>query len=172
VIFAGFLPAYFGDYFLAKKEYPIDEKSDNFNFVCGVSFFGAAQALYLIGFTYAANWQLSPYLIPLCAYSLIPTLGGMAGGMLSVDKNKKFIMIVYGLLLSFTLYTASSRYYLFPSTSSLLAMIGAISFCLSDSVLGLYYFGNLKINKKWLNYPIMLLYFAAQILYALSFLYA
>ena len=171
IIFAGFIPSYLGDYFLAKKEYPISEVGDHKAFCLGVTSFGVAQILYFIGFACAADWKLSPLLIPLVAYSLIPTLGGIASKLLSIDKKKLPIMLGYGVLLSLTLFSGASRYYLYPSTGSLLAMIGAIFFCLSDSVLGSYYFARININKKILNYPIMLLYFCAQILYALSMLY-
>lgn len=172
VIYAGFIPSFAGDYFLAKKEYPLSAEDDFGAFSLGVASFAIAQILYFVGFMYAAGWRLSPLFIPLAAYSLIPTVGGIASKFLSVEKKRLPIMIGYGILLSLTLFASASRYHLYPSTGSLLALIGSICFCLSDTVLGSYYFANINIDKKLLNYPIMALYFAAQILYAFSLLYA
>lgn len=167
LLLAGFLPAFAGDYFLAKKEVALTESSDYRYFGAGVISFAIAQVLYMSAFIIDSNNRVSPYFIPLMFIPLAGTLISLLTKFVVISRRRLIFAIPYGLLLGLSLLTAVSRYYLYPSASSVTAMAGAIAFCLSDMALAAYYFAKLN-DKRFLNFPIMLLYFGAQVMYVLT----
>ena len=80
-------------------------------------------------------------------------------------------MLCYGLLLGATLTMAASRYYLNPDTSGLIALVGAAAFVLSDMSLACFYFAEKIKDRRFFNFPVMILYFGAQVLYVLAMIF-
>lgn len=171
LILAGLFPALAGDWFLAVKEIASDEKRDYRNFSMGVISFGLAQILYIIAFLSDADFKFAPAFIPLIVLPLLGTLISVLTKQIHIEKKRLPFVICYGLLLGSTLAMAASRYYLEPTTSGLIALIGAAAFVLSDMSLACFYFATKIKDKRFFNFPVMILYFGAQVLYVLVMIF-
>ena len=171
LILAGLFPALGGDWFLAVKEIAADEKRDLRNFRLGVISFGAAQILYIIAFLADANFTFKPAFIPLIVLPLLCTLISMLTKQVHIEKKRLPFVICYGLLLGATLAMAASRYYLNPDTSGLIALVGAAAFVLSDMSLACFFFAEKIQDRRFFNFPVMILYFGAQVLYVLAMIF-
>ena len=171
LILAGLFPALAGDWFLAVKEIASDEKRDYRNFGMGVISFGLAQILYIIAFLSDADFKFAPAFIPLIVLPLLGTLISVLTKQIHIEKKRLPFVICYGLLLGSTLAMAASRYYLEPTTSGLVALIGAAAFVLSDMSLACFYFATKIKDKRFFNFPVMILYFGAQVLYVLAMIF-
>lgn len=161
------MTSFWGDYFLAKKEFASDGKKDLIFFASGVSSFSVAQIMLIIAFWLVVG-ELKWYFLPLVLVTVIPTLVGKFTKMLDFKSDKYFYLtLFYGILLSFAMLTAVNRYYVMRTKGSLIAMIGSLFFVVSDLSLGFYYFSNMK-KKMLFNYPIMIFYFLAELFYIVS----
>lgn len=167
IMILGFLPAFWGDYFLARKEMVSGKGRDFKDFAYGVICFSAAQILYIYAFLKDTDFEFSWYFIPLVLITIIPSIVGLITKTLKFGKGEFILAFIYGALLGLTLTVAASRFYLNNTDSAMVSMFGAISFAVSDMALGLYYFSGFR-KRKIFNYPVMLFYFAAQTLYALA----
>lgn len=161
------MTSFWGDYFLAKKEFADNEKKDFLFFSSGVASFSIAQIMLIIAFLIVVG-ELKWYFLPLVLVTVIPTLIGKFTKMLDFKSNKYFYLtLIYGILLSFAMLAAVNRYYIMRTKGSLIAMLGSIFFVVSDLSLGFYYFSGMK-KKKLFNYPIMVFYFLAELFYIVS----
>ena len=78
-------------------------------------------------------------------------------------------MLIYGLFLGMTLSAAASRLYNNPeSVSAIIGVVGAAAFVLSDMSLACYYFACKIKDRRFFNFPVMILYFGAQVLYVIT----
>lgn len=171
LILAGLFPALGGDWFLAVKEISPDEKRDYRNFALGVICFGVAQILYLLAFLADAEFRFMPAFIPLIVLPLLCTLISLLTKQIYIEKKRLPFVVCYGLLLGTTLAMAASRYYLNPTTGGLIAMIGAAAFVLSDMSLACFFFADKIKDRRFFNFPVMILYFGAQVLYVLAMIF-
>lgn len=171
LIFTGLFPALAGDWFLGIKELAIDERRDLRNFRMGVISFACAQILFFLGFLADAQFSFKPEFIPLIVLPLMCTLISLLTKQVDIEKKRLPFVVIYGLLLGTTLATAASRYYLFPSTSGIIALAGAAAFVLSDMSLACFYFAKKIPDRRFFNFPVMILYFGAQVLYVLAMIF-
>jgi uncharacterized membrane protein YhhN len=152
LIFAGLLFSAAGDVFLML---PKDR------FVAGLLSFLVAHLLYIVAFSAPAGFLAAPLLA-------LPYLAG-AGALLVIllPKTGKLALpvIVYSTALATMGWQAACRWQVMQDDASLYAMIGAILFMVSDSVLAINRFA-----KPFRAAEAVLLstYFAAQTLIALS----
>jgi uncharacterized membrane protein YhhN len=151
-IIAGLLFSLAGDIFLML---PGDR------FVPGLVSFLFAHVLYIFAFIYESGhdlsfWHFIPFLFygSLMLSVLLPHLGKMS-----------FPVVVYMYAILMMGWTTASRYLLTQQEGSLLALIGAILFIASDSVLALDRF---KGHFRSAQLLILSTYFTAQWLIALS----
>ena len=165
LIFTGLFPA------LAGEELAIDERRDLRNFRMGVISFSCAQILFFLGFLADAQFSFKPEFIPLIVLPLMCTLISLLTKQVDIEKKRLPFVVIYGLLLGTTLATAASRYYLFPSTSGIIALAGAAAFVLSDMSLACFYFAKKIPDRRFFNFPVMILYFGAQVLYVLAMIF-
>lgn len=155
-----------GDSLLMVKELATG-KAEKYYLYSGVSSFYVCQILLTIALIMRAG-DFNFAFLPLCF--VIPL------GMLISNKTKHVefksdgpFMILYGVVLSLTMVCAINMYFQLRTTFALVAMLGSICFAISDTFLGLYYFGVSK-DKRAFNFPIMIFYYSAQCLYILSIL--
>lgn len=153
-----------GDSLLMIKELATG-KAEKYYLYSGVSSFYLCQILLIIALIVrAGSFQFA--FLPLCFVIPVGMLISHKIKQVNFNKDGPF-MILYGVILSLTMVCAINMYYQLRTTFALVAMIGSICFAISDTFLGLYYFG-VKGNKKAMNFPIMIFYYAAQCLYILS----
>jgi uncharacterized membrane protein YhhN len=152
LIFAGLLFSAAGDVFLML---PKDR------FVAGLLSFLIAHLLYIAAFTLPAGFLAAPMLA-------LPYAAG-AGVLLAIllPKTGKLAIpvIVYATALATMGWQAASRWQALQDDASLYAMVGAILFMVSDSLLAINRFAKPFRAAEFL---LLTTYFAAQYLIALS----
>lgn len=172
VLLAGLFPATAGDWFLAKKELVAgDEKRDYLNFALGVISFAVAQTLFIAAFILAtaSGGNYSFEFLPLAFLPPLFALISMATKQVKIEKKRLPFVLIYGLFLGMTLSAAASRLYGNPdSVSAIIGVVGAAAFVLSDMSLACYYFACKIPDRRLFNFPVMILYFGAQVLYVIT----
>ena len=172
VLLAGLFPAAAGDWFLAKKELVAgDEKRDYLNFALGVISFAVAQTLFIAAFMLAtaSGGNYSFEFLPLAFLPPLFALISMATKQVKIEKKRLPFVLIYGLFLGMTLSAAASRLYNNPeSVSAIIGVVGAAAFVLSDMSLACYYFACKIKDRRFFNFPVMILYFGAQVLYVIT----
>ncbi|MDR1905837.1 MAG: lysoplasmalogenase [Clostridiales bacterium] len=170
LILAAFLMALTGDILLALPPYL---KEDYVKFISGIG--GAAfvfgHILYIVAFAVSAEFMF--YLLP--AVLLIPTVFAVLikTGKLKPEKKAALPIICYGLILG-AMATTTLNLVLKTTVSGYTAFAAALLFVLSDTALFFFNFGSDKIKSlhgKLFTYFVMVPYFAAQALFAVTILY-
>ncbi|MEG1394547.1 MAG: lysoplasmalogenase family protein [Clostridia bacterium] len=156
---------FLGDIMLMVKEFFHDEKSSGFFLSLGVIFFSFGHILYIIRFvilTPSFNFWL------LLLALLLPLSLFAAKGLKLIKFNRYTpLMFVYSAILSVTAVVTLNLLITNPNTFSEMVFSASLLFVISDSVLCIHYFGDEKYHRST-NYFIMIFYYAAQVLYALS----
>lgn len=130
-------------------------------FIAGLVSFLIGHVLYIVAFVSDAGFQFSSWwLLPLAAY------GGVVYSLLHPHLgNMRLPVIVYMVTILTMAWQALARWSLSPTSSALLAAMGAVSFVLSDSALALD-----RFRSKFRSARVLVLstYWLAQWLIALS----
>jgi uncharacterized membrane protein YhhN len=152
LILAGLILSLLGDVFLVEPEK---------HFVYGLASFLVAQILYAVAFGFSSHGNFSP--LSLIAYSF-----GIAMPLVifkGVPKALKIPVAFYAFAIASMLCLALNFWLNENSVSAKLALLGAISFAISDSVLAIDKFRRRFFYAK---IPILITYFLAQWLIAMS----
>jgi uncharacterized membrane protein YhhN len=169
LILAAFLLCFAGDVLLALGGLAKEEYLKFFS-VLGGSAFLFGHALYATAFLSLEPLKL--YLIPLFAATPL-ALGAVAAKKGGEAKRNLPLLLVYGAALGAAL-TSTLNLALAGRTAGYIALTAAVLFALSDGALLAFNFGSEKIrakSDKLRVYFVMLPYFSAQFLFALSILY-
>lgn len=174
-----------GDVFLSMDPFVKDKKSQGYFYIIGGASFAIGHIFYIVVFFTLA--PLNPWtlfmLVALPALTLFLTTAkvrkthvvGEDGVTVTVRKP---IMAVGKLAIAFTAYscvlglmlTSTLNVYLAsPGTHGLLLLLAAVFFSISDTALALNDFAKLDIpGKKYFPFVVMLFYYAAQAMFALT----
>ncbi|HEV2913642.1 MAG TPA: lysoplasmalogenase [Pyrinomonadaceae bacterium] len=130
-------------------------------FIAGLTSFLLAHLCYIAAFTFETGRALSPlYALPFIIYGVI-----MLGALLPGLGRLKVPVIVYMLVIMLMAWQSLNRWMATGQRGSALALLGALLFVVSDSVLALNRF---KRPFASAQLYIMSTYFTAQWLIALS----
>ena len=165
IIVIAMLFSFWGDFFLARKEMPKLGGTDNF--LWGVVSFAVSQTLFIIGYLMLSGYDFNYFTLFLLLAAVVPLIVGKLTKMFKFKGNEFVLSLIYGLFLCATLAVNVSYFISDGGDGALVAMIASIMFLVSDFSLGLYFFSSMK-HKKLFNYPIMIFYFGAEVMYALS----
>lgn len=129
-------------------------------FMAGLAAFLTAHLFYGAAFFFPAGMPVPWPLFPLLAYA------GVVGILLFPYLEKmKVPVLVYGIVIMTMAWTAWSRFLVNRGPAAGIALAGALLFVSSDTLLAFRRF----YRPQYLPHsPVMLLYFAAQICFALS----
>ena len=163
----GFVASCFGDTVLALPDMPeLAKKSMTITLVGGLCF-AIAHVFYLIGMILLFGFEWWTLLVAV-ALGLVFFFGNKFVGKLDYGKLT-FGMPVYAIFVSLVVALSTLGFVAHANLAgSILLLVGFVCFWLSDIVLMNIYFGNNPKNKTKLYYLNLALYYAAQILIALS----
>lgn len=167
-IISGLLFGFLGDAILGAKEINKVESKKPF-IVAGILAFLIGHVLFSVGFIIYAGINLYVFIIPLIL-SIIALIGFI---MLkyTVKVPLYALLVIYAFFE--TLMSASSGYLMSLNFNPgyIVAFVGSIFFCVSDSVLSYIYFGPIKKYKNILVLIELTTYYSAQILIASSIIF-
>ena len=114
------------------------------------------------------NYALTPvvFILPICFIIVSLTK------IFSTTKAETIFLVFYYLAINIEIIGAVNILLAGYTTLGIINLIAALLFFISDSILGFRDHSALKINKNVANYAVMLTYYAAQCLYALSICFA
>ncbi len=152
LVFVGLIFSFVGDVFLVEPEK---------HFIYGLAFFLVAQILYAVAFGFSAQGKFAP--LALFAYAF-----GIAMPMLifrGVQKELKIPVAIYAFAIATMLFLAWNFWLTQQTSNAVLALLGAILFAISDSLLALDKF---RMAIPYAKVPVLITYFLAQWLIARS----
>ncbi|MDR0751785.1 MAG: lysoplasmalogenase [Christensenellaceae bacterium] len=164
LILTALMIAMAGDIILTLPFYCKEEYSNLFSAIGGVAFF-TGHILYITAFFINTNFNI--YLIPIALIPVLIYCFMIKFKIMSPGKNAPFILgysIVLGILLLSVSQNLQDH-----SIFSYIILPAALLFILSDTSLFLYNYGNPKLKSSFTaNYLILLPYYIAQVLFAVS----
>lgn len=166
VVILGLILGLIGDIFLCLYDCYSDPKRKNLIQTVGVAFFFLGHLCYMFNFLSLEPFKL--YLLPtLIVLPIVYII--FACKVLTSSKAQNVMLFIYYFALNLIL-TSSINLMIARGVNAftLLNLIGCVLFISSDTVLGLSWFApSLKLPKSY-DYYIILSYYAAQCLFALS----
>ncbi|MCI8421008.1 MAG: hypothetical protein HFE34_01810 [Clostridia bacterium] len=169
VVIFGLILGLIGDIFLCLYDCNSHPKRKNLIQVVGVAFFFLGHLCYMFNFLTLEPFKL--YLLPtLIVLPIVYII--LACKVLTSSKAQNVMLAIYYLALNLIL-TSSINLMIVRGVNAftLLNLIGCVLFISSDSVLGLSWFApTLKLPKSH-DYYIILSYYTAQCLFALSIIF-
>ncbi|MDE7190869.1 MAG: lysoplasmalogenase [Clostridia bacterium] len=166
VVILGLILGLIGDIFLCLYDCYSDTKRKNLIQTVGVAFFFLGHLCYMFNFLSLEPFKL--YLLPtLIVLPIVYII--FACKVLTSSKAQNVMLCIYYFALNLIL-TSSINLMIVRGVNAftLLNLIGCLLFISSDTVLGLSWFApSLKLPKSY-DYYIILSYYAAQCLFALS----
>ena len=166
VVILGLILGIIGDIFLCLYDYNAHPKRKNLIQTVGVVFFFLGHLCYMVNFLTLEPFKL--YLLPtLIVLPIIYIIFALK--VLTSSKSQNVMLTIYYFALNLIL-TSSINLMIVRGANAftLLNLIGCVLFISSDTVLGLSWFApSIKLPKTH-DYYIILSYYAAQCMFALS----
>ncbi|MDR3215799.1 MAG: lysoplasmalogenase [Clostridiaceae bacterium] len=166
-----------GDIFLAAEALCSDKKTSSVFLIFGGACFLTGHLFYIVIFFILAPIIPLVFLLALVvpamflALALVPVIKTEDGKRVPILGAGKLLIpfLIYALILGLLLSSALNAYLHLNSVAGSVVLAASVLFILSDTSLAINGFSSVNFKlKPYLNYPVFILYYIAQALFAIS----